>query len=219
METEIRTAGEGPAIGHDFGATEESWRGTKEQLQAAGIGTGMDFPGEAGAPEHLACKCPLGFEVFVYRSGFDPPGVYRAFSPYLPAPAEDKDAVAYAPGVTRKRGPWSWEYRGTAEALASAGLAAIGQFPGQPGRPLHLVSYRVDEKGSLSAKRGGRRLRIKRISKDRFEVSIDFDEQQRTALEAAGAAHLKACEAARKEREDARAAAAQAAAQARSKSM
>lgn len=66
---------------------------------------------------------------------------------YYDAPTVIKDV----PGVTRKvRDDWSDEYRGTAEALAAAGLLPVDRFPGAPGQ--NQVSAALRPRGAVLAK-------------------------------------------------------------------
>jgi hypothetical protein len=135
----------------------EWWEGTKAQLQQEGIGVGMLFPGEPGAPQELYCKCPLGFHVRVYLpgSGYAPEKaaarIYTAQSWYVPRNTEPKQYVQHAPGVMREVWrPLGWNsrldfYQGSPHALVAAGLVpALHLFPGQPGMNKHQASYRKD---------------------------------------------------------------------------
>lgn len=66
---------------------------------------------------------------------------------YYDAPTVIKEV----PGVTRKvRDDWSDEYRGTAEALAAAGLLPLDRFPGAPGQ--NQVAAALRPRGALKAK-------------------------------------------------------------------
>lgn len=204
MSAPANAPGTWPELIHSFGTTAESWQGTKAQLQAAGIGVGLAFPGESGIKGQVACKCPLGFEVSVCRYDWDPEGVFRASSHYVPEPTEEEEPTPFAPGVTRRRSYWSWEYVGTADALVAAGLARHDQFPGQPGRPKMQVSYRADGQACSSSPHGSTQVRIRKKGKQVFEISVGFNEaeceERKAQREAAKEAHLKACEAVREER-------------------
>ncbi|NPC57857.1 hypothetical protein [Caenimonas soli] len=180
------------ALRHDFGGYAETWEGTKAQLQAHGIGVGLKFPGEPGAPEELQCKCPLGFAVRVFRSSCDraktAAGIYIAQSFYLPRCKEPKQYVAHAPGVMREvstAAGWlsSDLYYGTANALIAAGLVPdFDLFPGQPGRNKVQASYRKDwtpattsngqEWGATICKRG-------KGGQYSVEVPVSQEEEQR----------------------------------------
>lgn len=138
----------------------EWWEGTKEQLQAEGIGGGMVFPGEPGGPRELHCKCPLGFDVRVHLPGSSyAPGkaaahIYTAQSWYVePRSSEKAEYVQHAPGVVRQvwrpSGFWNRQdlYCGSDTALVAAGLVpSVELFPGQPGRNRMQASYTVEWK-------------------------------------------------------------------------
>lgn len=138
----------------DFGGGAETWEGTKAQLQAAGLGVGMRFPGEPGGPcEYLRCLCPLGFAFRIgthHNTAKQAAGLYIAHSWYVSRADQPKEFFAHAPGVLRE--VWRLDgwlksdfYYGTAEALVSAGMVPhIGLFPGQPGRNKMQASYRKD---------------------------------------------------------------------------
>lgn len=130
----------------------EEWKGTKAQLQAAGLGVGMAFPGEPGAPSELKCSCPLGFEFVVSRSPYDraeaAAGIFSARSWYLRSKRASAVFAAHAPGVEKK--VWMVEsgdtrsdyFTGTAAALVLAGLVPHARyFPGQPGANKMRASF------------------------------------------------------------------------------
>lgn len=77
----------------ECGSWGESWTGTKAQLQAAGLGVGMFFPGEPGAKKKVVCKCPLGFE-FEITQHIDKfkaaAGLFAAYSKYEPQETKEK---------------------------------------------------------------------------------------------------------------------------------
>jgi hypothetical protein len=136
----------------DFSGGAETWQGTKAQLQAAGLGVGMKFPGEPGAPEYLHCQCPLGFDFRIHRPEYDllkvAAGIYIAHSWYLPRGEAPKQYEQYAPGVLRE--VWTPDsysssdyFYGTASALVEAGIVpGVHLFPGQPGQAKMQASYR-----------------------------------------------------------------------------
>lgn len=142
----------------------ESWEGTKAQLQGEGLGVGMAFPGEPGAPAEVHCKCPLGFDVRIYTSGYDPAkvaaGIYSAESKYISDEPRPDEYVSYAPGVMLK--VWRADgwcdrdfYRGSADALVAAGLVpSLDLFPGQPGRNKGRATYRRNWTPSTSSSNG-----------------------------------------------------------------
>lgn len=112
--------------------------GSKRELQALGIGVGIAFPGETGAPKQsLSCTDPRGFPCKICRErrfeGED-------FSASIVFPDRNFEEEEYeppreiAPGVMRRAAAWWYdEYRGTAEALVAAGIVGRSQFPGYPG--------------------------------------------------------------------------------------
>lgn len=139
---------------HEYGGGSESWEGTKAQLQAEGIGVGLNFPGEPGAPEELQCKCPLGFDVRVFLPTYPrakaAAGIYMAQSFYVPRVKHPKQYVTHARGVLREVwSPDGWLssdfYTGSAEALVDAGLVPdASYFPGKPSRNKVQCAYRKD---------------------------------------------------------------------------
>lgn len=138
----------------NFSGSAETWEGTKAQLQAAGLGVGMKFPGEPGAPEHVYCQCPLGFTFRIhlpdYCAAKAAAGIYVAHSWYVSSGDEPKQFEPVAPGVTREVWtPQSWlssdSYHGTADALIAAGFVRdLSLFPGQPGTNKMQAAYRQD---------------------------------------------------------------------------
>lgn len=138
---------------HDFSGRAETWEGTKGQLQAIGIGVGLQYPGEPGAPEYVYCKCPLGFDVRIYLPQYErakaAAGIYLAQSFYKSSAEESKHYVPYAPGVLLEVWADGWTDRdffvGSAEALVAANLVpSVRLFPGQPGTNKCQASYRKD---------------------------------------------------------------------------
>jgi hypothetical protein len=139
----------------------EEWKGTKAQLQAAGLGVGMAFPGELGAASVLRCKCPLGFDFEVsssYERAETAAGIFIARSRYVQAGRAPSRFDFYAPGVEKK--VWTDEsydtrsdyYKGTAESLVLAGLVPhIGLFPGQAGANKMRATYQKNWLRSTSA--------------------------------------------------------------------
>lgn len=159
---------------HDYHDSFESWEGTKAQLQAAGIGVGIAFPGEPGANKKTArCTCPLGFPVKI-KAHFDDTmaaaGVFRATSDYRP---EWREVVPVAPGVVRERDLYSTCYVGAANTLVAAGIVPRADlFPGQPGRNTQQCSYRTDLTPCTTANGQSWAFTIRRRGKDRFEVKV-----------------------------------------------
>ena len=166
----------------------ECWEGTKSQLQAAGLGVGLAFPGEPGAPEELNCTCPLGFKFRVclpgsYAAAKAAAGIYTARSWLLDRPDPVPQFVPHAPGVLRRE--WtvdSWQvsfldvYRGTAEALIAAGLVpAMKFFPGQPGANKSQASYRQDWNTATSANHQKVIATIRKRGRFEYEVETPAD--------------------------------------------
>lgn len=127
-----------------FDGWAEEWKGTKAQLQAAGLGVGMAFPGEPRSASVLKCKCSLGFDFVIDASSHDAgekaAGIFTARSRYVP---RERLRVRFNPCATGvEKQLWTDEsydtrsdyYKGTAEALVAAGLVPhVGLFPGQAG--------------------------------------------------------------------------------------
>lgn len=168
----------------------ERWEGTKSQLQAAGLGVGLSFPGEAGAPEELVCTCPLGFKFRIFLPGsYDAAraaaGIYTAVSSYLDETDHRPRFAHYAAGVLRHEWtPESWwsshdVYRGTADALISAGLVpALKFFPGQPGAKRVQASYRRDWSPATNANNQELAATIRRRGQHGYEVEIPASEAE-----------------------------------------
>jgi hypothetical protein len=174
----------------NFDGCAETWEGTKAQLQAAGLGVGLRFPGEPGGPsEYLYCKCPLGFQFRIHLPGYDlakgAAGIYTAHSWYVPREERSKQYEHHAPGVKREVwAPGGWNssdfYYGTADALIRAGLVpAFRYFPGQPGTNKSQASYQKNWERATS---GNRRVTIRKAGKVgqfSLEVSVEEQEEQR----------------------------------------
>jgi hypothetical protein len=176
----------------DFGGCAETWEGTKAQLQAAGIGVGMMFPGEPGVGEYLTCKCPLGFTFRIhlpeYNAAKAAAGIYIAHSSYLPS-ADEAPFEPCAPGVLQQVWmPSCWGtsdyFTGTADALVRAGIVpSMDLFPGQPGRTKMQASYRADWSPMGAANQNEQRwgATIRKRGKAEFivEKPVSSAEQQR----------------------------------------
>lgn len=97
--------------------------GTKEQLQAFGIGLGHAFPGEPGAPTRsLEVIDPRGFQTEILRNHRQAGGFVARITfsgwPLCPTPEWEP----FADGVELRRNVTADEYAGSAEALRVAGL-------------------------------------------------------------------------------------------------
>lgn len=71
----------------------ESWEGTKTQLQAVGLGVGMQYPGEPGAKKKAVFRCPLGFEFRVslpLDRAKAAAGIYLALSDFAPGETQEQ---------------------------------------------------------------------------------------------------------------------------------
>lgn len=160
--------------------------GTKEELQALGIGKEMAFPGEPGGPKRtLRVRDPRGLDTKVehhydniYSSRIHFPGRERTPTPW----------TTVAPGVRRCSSYWRDEYVGTAEALAGAGLVQLNHLPGQPGMRKHTVTIYPDGTIPAGAPTANHKQAdmpgakcIKRASKTTYRVYVVVakDEQSR----------------------------------------
>ncbi|MBO1114664.1 hypothetical protein [Bordetella petrii] len=108
--------------------------GTKEQLQAFGIGVGLTFPGEPEGPKRvLRARDPRGYLVVIKncytQEGRFTAHIYFPNWPKRPSPAWEPAFL----GVEKREGFWADEYRGHDDALSAAGLICAHQFPGRPG--------------------------------------------------------------------------------------
>ena len=75
------------------GSRGEIWEGTKTQLQAAGLGVGMQYPGEPGAKKRAVFRCPLGFEFLVslpLDTAKAAAGIYLASSDFSPGETQEQ---------------------------------------------------------------------------------------------------------------------------------
>ena len=129
----------------------DSIYGTKEQIQALGVGVGLSFPGEIGCPRRRKMKVPdpRGFLAEIERADYRGEGLFYVAIPLFenhPRP-ELMAQQPYAPGVTKSEQVSSDEYCGTAEALVALGLVQIDQLPGQPG--MRKVRVRILPDGSV----------------------------------------------------------------------
>ena len=130
----------------------ENWDGTKEQLQAVGIATGLKFPGEPGGPvRKMTVIDRLGLKVEIIRD-YDRtlPQRYDVRRPFRDGSADRRARRAqrttqYAPGVTLYKNDYCTDdYTGTAEALVGARLVRLDQLPGQPGRGKVRTTFDAD---------------------------------------------------------------------------
>lgn len=160
----------------------EIWEGTKAQLQGAGLGQGLSFPGEPGAPEALHCSCPLGFQFRVvqpYDCAKAAAGIFTAYSSFIVKAETPTAYVDHAPGV--KREVWTpdgWlhfdKFIGSAEALVAAGLVPnLSYFPGQPGANRSQASYRLDWRTATNAPiRHELKITIRKRGRGLFDLDV-----------------------------------------------
>lgn len=94
MATETVTDPSVPPLEHDEYDGSERFVGTKEQLQAVGIGVGVAFPGEPGAqPRQITVRDPRGFKARIARAyRHDGAGRYRVEIDFPPAEWERRRA-------------------------------------------------------------------------------------------------------------------------------
>lgn len=167
----------------------ECWEGTKAQLQAIGLGVGLRFPGEPGAPEDLHCSCPLGFEFRIHLPTYDAAksaaSIFVARSWYVSSERAKPQYVAHAPGVLRE--VWTPDsgrssthrYSGTADALLAAGIVpAMKYFPGQPEANTVRASYRTDWSPASNANGQCLAAIIQKRGKHQFSVEVPVGEQE-----------------------------------------
>jgi len=85
--------------------------------------------------------------------------------------------------AAREESIWCDRYIGTKAALIAAGIAADGQFPGDPGRGLSSCGYYEDGEPCRRGRPQKAWLRIQRRGKQKFEaqVLVDADERRRRA--------------------------------------
>lgn len=163
-------------------------RGTREAIQHLGIGVGMAFPGEPGAPtkRKMSLRDPRGFDCLITRREGD--SLPYCASIHLPGREYDEKRLEdFAPGVRKSSEIW-WcdEYIGTGDALASAGLISFDKLPGQPG--MGKVSVAIFPDGTISPSGCSRKethqpgaKQIARAGNDRYRLRIvaPEDEQSR----------------------------------------
>ena len=119
--------------------------GTKEELQALGLGQGTAFPGEIGGPRRrLKSIDPRGFPCMIERAEHH--GAQQ-FSASISIPGRERPSSVieeYAPGVTVVRLWWSDLYCGASDALMAAGLVGAARLPGAPGMGKTVTKFFAD---------------------------------------------------------------------------
>lgn len=162
--------------------------GSKDQLQALGIGLGRAYPGELGASRlEMTVRDPRGRAVKISRA-YTADGRYSAhirFPGWPPCPDEQKSVQAF-PGV-RRIGEYAWGdiYVGSAEALISAGLVLLHQLPGAPGTKRTSVKILTD--GTIDSRAGKREWakRVTRVGTNRYEVWVHVSKETSAQRDAA----------------------------------
>ncbi len=161
--------------------------GSKDALQAIGIGVGMVFPGEADGPKReLKTTDPRGFKCRITDGSYRSSGVYCASIKF--PDREQPEALGgwknFAPGVQRKANTCADEFIGTADDLVSAGLVQPGQFPGCPGMRKVTVTILPDgsiPNGAPTASHRDSRSHgakcITRASKEKYRVELFIPEE------------------------------------------
>lgn len=121
--------------------------GTKDQLQALGLGVGRAFPGEPRANRReISVRDPRGYIAKVSKDR-NRAGVYSASIHFTNRPEYPVPPWRPAfPGVSVRDGVCSDEYLGSAHDLAAAGLVRLDQLPGQPGMKKARVLIFADGK-------------------------------------------------------------------------
>lgn len=170
---------------YEFTLWGEVIHGTKGAIQRLGIGVGMAFPGEPGAPKReMSARDPRGFDCRIIRKEDDKLPYFASIR--FPGRERDEERWEdFAPGVRKDSGAWWYdEYIGTGEALATAGLIRFDQLPGQPGMGKVAVTVSPDgtiaRQGSQAVRKPGSK-KISRIGKGRYKLHmlIPGDQQER----------------------------------------
>lgn len=118
--------------------------GTKSELQALGIAADKIFPGEIGGPKRrMSVSDPRGFPCVIERCPYAGPEIFSASIRFYRRPVVQKET--FAAGVTKEAFVFTDASRGTAEALAAAGLVQQDQLPGLPGMPKTIVTVFPDQ--------------------------------------------------------------------------
>lgn len=93
-----------------------------------------------------------------------------------------------APALARREYLWGTYYKGTAEAIVTAGLARVDQLPGAPGRGKNTATY---YRGEQQARAGLRSktwdehyLKLVKVSSRKFVAMVGINADERQAREA-----------------------------------
>lgn len=109
--------------------------GTKDQLQALGLGVSLAFPGEPGGPKRdLKALDQRGYSARITKRDHRD-GRYTVYLHFPNWPERPEAALEpFSLGVTRRERLWFDEYEGAAADLANANLVRLEHLPGMPGR-------------------------------------------------------------------------------------
>lgn len=206
-DSEYPTATDGPSIipaimfktrGHPLARMHGDWGvafvGTKAELQAAGFGVGVVFPGEPGGKKKStvlpACNGFPKIDVVLYGDckylGEPTQTTLQNYvvSAYYLADRHKETRIFEPtpwPGVSLHHSTWSDVYRGAMSAMVAANLVAAWQFPGQPGCGKVRTTFSRDGKrvtlGSNTASQEGNRTVL--VAGKQFEVWIQVGEAER----------------------------------------
>lgn len=167
--------------------------GTKDQIQRLGIAGGMAFPGEPGrAIKQLVVLDPRGFEAEI-SPAYDQ--LYYARIRFPGREWSRKKPIDFAPGVRLAPDTSLYdEYKGTAEALAAAGLVRTEHLPGAPGMRKVKVTILADgtiASGPPTTALNGKgrepgATTINRISRISYRVCVWVSTTERDRRNAAG---------------------------------
>lgn len=169
--------------------------GSKEQLQALGLGVGMAFPGEVAGPRRvLHVRDPRGYPSKIYIGYGDHAFIACVRFPHLPIRPGSERRVLTIKNLRKFEYCWFDEYTGTANDLVSAGLVRLDQLPGKPG--MRKVRVRIFPDGTLPAgprtnnhaenHMPGARC-IERASLSTYRISIVVSEDEKERRRTAGA--------------------------------
>ena len=190
--------------GHPLVKSQNGWgvvfKGTKSQLQAAGFGMGMAYPGEPDGNKRRAKATPSnGFAKVTIELQYPderdakqifPPAerLYEVSAEYLSERFSErcKFESTQWPSVAFRKHIWYDLYRGTKSALIDAQLANETQFPGQPGCGKGRTTFtpsgkRVISGSNFESQEGNRT--VKRSGK-LFEVLLQVSMAERNVRHA-----------------------------------
>jgi hypothetical protein len=166
--------------------------GTKEQLQSLGLGVDIPFP---SGRKKLMVTDPRGFPAEIQESGYKGDGIFSASIHFPERDFPKEEWLPFKFGVTRHDGCWADEFKGSAEALAAAGLIQINQLPGQPGMRKGIV--RIHSDGTISSsnkKTSSGDKTIQRASKSRYILHVYISNEEAERRRCADVCESKAWE-------------------------